>query len=227
VHGVNTIHLVGWPGAGKAELAAELASLGFQAEAGHALAWTDTSQPVWVLVDARSRIEDLVALQKLLAAGDLVVLMFWQQVALDEQAWWLKQCRQMAKPYLLKTQPLTEAQVVALLQTPKTAQNPFWPSLTVLQLDAPYTVILEHAMFVLDSARRMLNGKLWRVRWVCQTLEYVNPVVIDMTPTRFETLAALPNEKPGAVRVVGEGIDDLVIQNQLNEWLLACRAPGA
>lgn len=230
MHGVTRIHLVGWPGAGKAELAAELAVFNLEVEVGHALAWWQTPQPVWALIDPRSRVEDSLALQKLLAAGDVLILMFWHQIGLDDQAWWLKQCRLFApnKPYLLKTaQALTQSQLNELLAAPKTAIDPVWPTLKVLQIDAPYTVVLEHAMFVLDSARRLLNGKLWRVRWVCQTLEYVNPVVIDMIPTRFETLAALPHEKPGSVRVVGEGIDDLAIQNQLNEWLLACRAPGA
>lgn len=230
MHGLTTIHLVGWPGAGKAELAAELAVFNLEVEVGHALTWWQTPQPVWALIDPRSRVEDSLGLQKLLAAGDVLVLMFWHQLGLDDQAWWLKQFRLLApsKPYLLKTaQALTQAQLNELLAAPKTAIDPVWPMLEVLQIDVPYTVVLEHAMFVLDSARRLLNGKLWRVRWVCQTLEYVNPVVIDMTPTRFETQAALPHEKPGNVRVVGEGIEDLAIQNQLNEWLLACRAPGA
>ena len=223
------IVLVGWPGAGKAALAAELAILGYQAEAGHALVWYDTPSPVWTLVDCRARINDADALQALLAAGDVVILMNWHQIGLDDQAWWLKQCRQLVpnKPYVLKNLlPLTAVQVEDILRAPKSAQNPHWPNLEVWTLTLPYKVVLEHAMFVLDSARQQLNGALWRVTWVCQTLEYVNPLVIDMTPARFETRAAKPNEKLGYVRVVGVGVEQPALQQQFSEWFLACRAPG-
>jgi hypothetical protein len=210
-------------------LASELAALGVSAQAGHALAWHDSDKPVWALIDCRSRIADQRALQALLCAGDGLVLMAWHEASLTDQAWWLAQCRQFAadKPYVLKgLQPLSSTQVDALLSAPKTAQNPHWPALEVWQFDWPHRVVLAHAMFVLDSARQQLNGALWRVTWLCNTLEYVNPVVIDMTPTRFETRAARPAEVPGHIRVVGVGVHQPALQQQFQEWFAACRAPG-
>ncbi len=223
------VKLVGWPGAGKAELAVELAKLGIVAEVGHALAWGSSEKPIWALVDCRSRITDQTALQALLLAGDALVLMFWHEVVLDDQTWWLQQCRHLApnKPYVLKgLAPLTQTQLTTLLSVAKTAQNPHWPKLDVWQFHWPHRVVLEHAMFVLDSARQQLNAALWRVTWVCDTLEYANPVVIDMTPTRFETRAARVDEKLGDVRIVGVGVNQSALQQQFEEWFLACRAPG-
>jgi hypothetical protein len=223
------VYLVGWPGAGKAELASELSALGYQVDAGHALAWYDTDKPVWALVDCRARVEDTQALKTLLNAGDVLVLMFWHHVSLDDQAWWLSQCRELAadKPYVLKaSQPLSAERVANLLVASKTAQNPNWPQVAVWELDFPYRVVLQHAMFVLEGARQQMPGRLWRVRWTCQTQEYVNPVVIDMTPSRFEAEAATEQDTICRIRIVGEGVDQPQVQQQFHEWFRACIAPG-
>ncbi|MFA6700591.1 MAG: hypothetical protein WCS28_10545, partial [Thiomicrospira sp.] len=138
--------LVGWPGAGKAELASELAQAGYVVQTGHALAWHATPLPVWALVDCRRRITDQAALQALFLAGDALVLMYWHEVALDDQTWWLQQCRRLApsKPYVLKgLAPLTQVQLTTLLSAAKTAQNPHWPEVEVWQLHWPHRVVLE------------------------------------------------------------------------------------
>lgn len=218
--------LLGWPGAGKTRLLKALQSnktLILREAPGLVFDVSDSEQ-AWVVIDARSPIEDEAALGQLIKAGDAIVLMFWQEVSLDHQAWWLAQLKQVApsKPFATCLyENLAEARINSLLAAPKTAVQPDWPELQSFEFVLP-KVVLEHLMFVLDTAKQNLGVEFWRVQAVLDTQEYVNPVALEGTFLRWDTFAADKGvTQMGHIRILGRGLN----QDDLNTWLQACHAP--
>ncbi|MBE0493332.1 MAG: hypothetical protein IBX48_03225 [Thiomicrospira sp.] len=219
--------LLGWPGAGKTRLLNGLQAnqaLNLREAPGLVFDVRDDEQG-WVVIDARSPIEDKAELTQLMNAGDAIVLMFWQEVTLDQQAWWLEQLKQMApqKPYATSLyESLSGARIKALLAAPKAALNPGWPELQSFEFSLP-KVVLEHLMFVLDSAKQNLAVDFWRVQAVLNTQEYVNPVALEGTRFRWDTFGADKESIPiGQIRIVGRGLNE----NDITAWLDACHAPA-
>lgn len=221
------ICLLGWPGAGKTRLLKGLQanqSLKLREAPGLVFDVRDDEQ-AWVVIDARSPIEDSAELTQLINAGDAIVLMFWQEVALDYQAWWLEQLKQIApqKPYATCLyESLPDARIKTLLQAPKTAVQPDWPELHSFEFVLP-KVVLEHLMFVLDTAKQNLGVEFWRVQAVLSTQEYVNPVALEGTRLRWDTFGA-NNEciQIGQIRIMAQGLNEA----DLTTWLHACHAPA-
>lgn len=221
----SSVCLVGWPGAGKTRLVQSLkdsALAEWQESAG--LVWAvEPHQQAWVVIDARSPIEDQDELARLLHAGDALVLMFWEAVGLDDQAWWLKQLKHSVpnKPYATCVYQTISASVIEkLLQAPPSAQNPNWPALARLEFSLP-KVVLEHLLFVLDSAKQNMGLDIWRVQAVLDTQEYINPVAIEGTRLRWDSFAATSDEL-GQLRIEGRNLD----ASQIQDWLQACFVAG-
>lgn len=223
---IPSVCLLGWPGAGKTRLLRGLQAnqtLNLR-EAPGLVFDVREDEPAWVVIDARSPIEDQAELAQLINAGDALVLMFWQDVGLDHQAWWLEQLKQIApqKPYATCLyESLPEARIKTLLSAPKTALNPGWPELQSFEFVLP-RVVLEHLMFVLDTAKQNLGVEFWRVEAVLDTLEYVNPVKLEGTRHRWDRFAAEKTDQTGRIRIVGRGLNP----QDLAAWLDACHAPA-
>lgn len=223
----KSVCLLGWPGSGKSRLLAALhnhQSLNLREAPGLVFDVSDHEQ-AWVVIDARSPVDNQVELTQLLLAGDALVLMFWHEVGLDHQAWWLAQLKQIApnKPFATcQYDNLSEARIHALLAAPKTAVQPDWPELDSFEFRLP-KVVLEHVMFVLDTAKQNLGVELWRVQAVLDTQEYINAVALEGTRLRWDTFGADPSpEQIGQICILGRGLN----ATELSAWLQACHAPA-
>lgn len=227
---MQQICLIGYPGAGKTRfhnlMARQFIGLGWRVREAPGLLWDVKSEfeQAWLVIDARHRITDLTELKTLFEAGDALVLMFWQDVALGDQAWWLKQLKVLApnRPYgLVMNTGLTDADLHKLAASVSQAVDPDWPSLMQLEFELP-RVVLEHFTFVLDAMQRDPQIKLWRASGVVNTLEYTSPVAIELVPSGFYSYDA-PDQATGWLKLEGEHL----APSQLEEWLQACYAPGS
>lgn len=224
------ICLVGYPGAGKSRfhhyMAPAFERLGWRVREASGLVWdVDIEQEqAWLVLDVRQRIIDLDELASLLKTGDALVLMFWQDVALGDQAWWLKQLKTWVpnRPYaLVMNSGLTEVDLAKLAQAETCAIAPDWPTLMQFEFALP-PVVLEHFTFVLDAMQRDPQIQLWRACGVVEALGFANPVAIELAPSGFYSYDAL-NQPSGWLRLEGVHLD----RSQLEEWLQACYAPGS
>lgn len=225
---MKKVCLVGWPGSGKTRFR-ELVSqqtrpLGLSLREAPGLVWDrGATEQAWLVVDARQRVEDEHERAALFNAADALVFMFWQDVDLANQAWWLKQLKSHAenKPYALVMQAgLTDNELLKLMSAASCAIRPDWPMLERVELNVP-RVVLEHFTFVLDAMQRDPQIQLWRAVGVVDTLEYANRVAIEAGRSGFYHYDA-GDAPSGCLRLEARALKPAVLE----EWLSACYAPG-
>ncbi|UQB42579.1 hypothetical protein JX580_01405 [Thiomicrospira microaerophila] len=225
---MNKVCLIGWPGSGKTRfhtmVSQQAQALGLSLREAPGLVWDrGATEQAWLVVDARHRIEDERERAALFNAGDALVLMFWQEVELANQAWWLKQLKSYAdnKPYALVMQAgLTDNELLKLMSAAPSAIRPDWPMLARVELTVP-RLVLEHFTFVLDAMQRDPEIQLWRAVGVLDTLEYANRVAIEAGRSGFYQYDA--GDMPaGCLRLEARALKPAVLE----EWLSACYAPG-
>ena len=227
---MQKVCLIGWPGSGKSRfyqlIAPQLEALSLTVREANGLVWDiqqAAQEQAWLVLDARQRIESLDELAALLNAADALVLMFWQDVPLDNQAWWLKQLKSFApnKPYVLvMPSGLADAELIKLSAAPLSAQQPDWPTLQRMEFALP-KLVLEHFTFVLDAMQRDKVIQLWRAVGVVNSLEYANSVAFEAGRNWVYQYNA-GDAQSGWLRLEGVGLNQAV----LHEWLSACYAPG-
>ncbi|WP_044411777.1 P-loop NTPase family protein [Thiomicrospira microaerophila] len=227
---MQKVCLIGWPGSGKSRfyqlIAPQLQALNLTVREANGLVWDiqqEVQEQAWLVLDARQRVESPDELATLLNAADAQVLMFWQEVSLDNQAWWLKQLKSFApaKPYaLVMPSGLADAELIKLAAAPLSAQQPDWPRLQRMEFVLP-KLVLEHFTFVLDAMQRDSTIQLWRAVGVVECLEFANPVAIEAGRNWVYQYNA-GDAQAGWLRLEGVGLNQAV----LCEWLSACYAPG-
>ncbi|WFE67804.1 hypothetical protein P8S54_06105 [Thiomicrospira sp. R3] len=227
---MHKVCLIGWPGSGKSRfyqlIAPQLEALSLTVREANGLVWDiqrEMQEQAWLVLDARQRIESPDELAALLNGADALVLMFWQEVPLGHQAWWLKQLKSIVpnKPYaLVMPWGLVEAELIKLSAAPPSAQNPDWPRLQRMEFVLP-RLVLEHFTFVLDAMQRDSTIELWRAVGVVECLEFASPVAIEAGRNWVYQYNA-GDAQAGWLGLEGVRLNRAV----LCEWLSACYAPG-
>jgi hypothetical protein len=222
----SPVYLVGWPGSGKSRFKQQLLDLGLtKVREARGLAYEPQSnERVVSAIDARYRIDEVRELKMLVEAGQHLVLMFWTDIDLEQQAWWLAQLKTLLNGRgCLKVgrQGLNADQVAIWLQQAGEVHEPDWPVLDCWEFVVP-RLVLDHLLFVLDAAQNSTNAVIWRVSGAIRTLEYVNPVAVEAGRGYVTTYPASGEAELGCLHVQSQGVN----HKQWQEWLQACYAPG-
>lgn len=238
----QTFHLIGWPGAGRTRVKAQLE----EAFAAHKIQAEVIEQPglVWpeiaknypaptefllTVIDSRSKIADEKELELLLNSGDALILSFWQAADLSTQAWWKNQVAKIAANktcILFGLSPLNAGDIDKLLRLTKSTKKTYWQPLETLEYELS-TVVLDHLLMVLDAAQQNLGIQIWRATGVLDTLEYSNLIALEMTRNRLDTFGLeMENStkqpaQPGLVRLQGYNLNAAEIEGLLQASLAA------
>lgn len=177
--------------------------------------------PVWWLVDLRCKTDVFAHIKPFLPHIDALIGVFAESVEITHQAQWRKKIKSEKKG---ETPPFFLSHYLNapfMTQLPHQAVRPGTrvpvPQLQKIRVRLP-KVVLEHLLFVLCGVGQM-GMRLWRVRGEVMTVEYVNPVAIEISLCGVWTYPG--QGKAGVLVLEGE---NLSVQ-QLDEMFSAVVAP--
>ncbi|SFR62864.1 hypothetical protein [Thiomicrospira sp. ALE5] len=171
-------------------------------------------------------------LKAFFAQADRLVLTNWTQLDLMAQNRFKRQLKDYYGSAVFYADTLAPEKAAALFAPLKQAFPCFSDAGANLHhITLPMgCVVLDHLLFVLDMVQQNYQRPIWRAAALLDTLEYANPVVLDMTHSQLRTfgwpLDRPVNNKlmPGQLNV---WLDASFDHAQLQEWLDASLAPGA
>lgn len=181
---------------------------------------------VWCLVDIRSDLSDETMVEKLLhflQFSSVVIFNFMESTDLDMQMhWqqWLKDRAPGKTVYRFFNQNLPEnwawqtlGQQI-LTEVLQTSLQPIVMNTLAYKVDS---IHLEHFLMGVDAARHNLQMPIYRVKAEVMTMEYENPVSIEVTPSRVDTFAS--EKASGLIEIHGQNLDEA----WLNQLIDACQ----
>lgn len=168
---------------------------------------TSIQAQVWCVIDVRSPLHSMAAeqqLQAMLAESTAVILSFVGSADLSAQVFWqdwlkahdakqLPRKRWMGQAvaeddsWQTLSQPISLTGIQSVWQSGQSLERISIP-LGGLLTSKPFH--LEHLMMALEAAKNNLGMDIWRIRGCIMTHDYHHPVVIEVTPNRWDTYPA-------------------------------------
>lgn len=220
---MTNINLIGLPGAGKTRLKKALLRLlkERKREELNVLVDDATEKEVinWLVIDIRSTLNHIQAEKHLVDAtniASLIILNFAEESPLDVQIFWQKWITANAPnvPSLRIFHSAFKQDFNLENGLSNLSKNNYKSlKLTTLTYDLK-TVNYEHLMAGLEACKHNLGMDIWRVKGSMNTIEYANPVAIEVTVNRWDNFAS--EESQNLLVISGRQLEKSFIQDVID-----------
>lgn len=236
---INNLLLIGLPGSGKSRVYRALEYLlpvecSVRESIGFDFSIRDNEQ-AWLIWDAREGFDyyDPEWLRAFFSQSHVLVVNFWTALDLTQQSMFKRQLKQWFSGSLCYADMLDKPMLQRALMSKFSGPIFLAPGEGLTQFTCHLgRVVLDHLLFVLDRVQQQYANPIWRGEGVFNTLEYANPVKLEMSRAQLHSYGVqATHNQLTSPSITGLGELKLWISQdinlaELNEWLVASLAPG-